>query len=57
MIYFAVYKFTYLLTNLSLHWNSPVVYPWSRPHQWHRITEVVMSLPSWSFCRLRYRWP
>jgi len=35
--------------------KQPYYYPQSS-HQCHRITEVVMSLPPWSFCRLLYHW-
>jgi len=51
MIKGIVYSVAYpSLLQASLHWNSPIVYPWSS-HQCHRITEVVMSLPPWSVCR------
>ena len=44
------------LLQASLNWNSSTVYPWSS-HQCHWITEVVLSLPPWSFCRFRHHRP
>jgi len=44
------------LLQASLNWNSSAVYPWSS-HQCHWITEVVMSLPPWFFCRFWHRRP
>jgi len=44
------------LLQASLNWNSPTVYPWSS-NQCHWITEVVLSLPPWSFCCFRHHRP
>jgi len=44
------------LLQASLNWNSPTVYPRSS-RQCHWITEVVLPLPPWSFCRFRHHRP
>ena len=44
------------LLQTSLHRNSSFVHPWS-PHQWNRITESIMPLPTRPLCCFRHYWP